>query len=103
LSQIGIILPDITYTEFHIHVIVLALFASLIGPFGGFFASGLKRALKIKDFANWIPGHGGFTDRCDCSILMNIFVYVYIFQVVYRVSPSGMGILNLINGMDATE
>jgi len=84
---LGVTLPVITYKLFHIHTIVLSLFASLIGPFGGFFASGLKRALKVKDFASWIPGHGGFTDRFDCAILMNIFIYVYIFQVVFRTTP----------------
>ena len=30
------------------HGIVLASFSSLIAPFGGFFASGFKRAFKIK-------------------------------------------------------
>lgn len=45
---------------------ILSLFASLIAPFGGFFASGFKRAIKIKDFADVIPGHGGITDRMDC-------------------------------------
>lgn len=45
---------------------IMSIFASLIGPFGGFFASGMKRALNIKDFANIIPGHGGMTDRMDC-------------------------------------
>lgn len=30
------------------HVAVIGLFASIIGPFGGFFASGLKRSIKIK-------------------------------------------------------
>jgi len=49
-----------------LHILVLSVFASLIGPFGGFFASGLKRALKIKDFGDIIPGHGGITDRMDC-------------------------------------
>lgn len=30
------------------HSIVLSLFSSLIAPFGGFFASGFKRAFKVK-------------------------------------------------------
>ena len=43
--------------------LALSIFASTIGPFGGFFASGFKRAFKIKDFGDTIPGHGGFMDR----------------------------------------
>jgi phosphatidate cytidylyltransferase len=60
-----------------LHVMVLSSFASLIAPFGGFFASGLKRAFKIKDFGDSIPGHGGMTDRMDCQILNGFFVYLY--------------------------
>lgn len=66
-----------------LHAIVLAVFASLVAPFGGFFASGFKRAFKIKDFSDDIPGHGGFTDRMDCQILMGGFAYVY-FQSIVR-------------------
>ncbi|KAI4153734.1 MAG: hypothetical protein LQ340_002140 [Diploschistes diacapsis] len=47
------------------HTLILATFASLVAPFGGFFASGLKRTFKIKDFGESIPGHGGITDRMD--------------------------------------
>jgi len=60
-----------------LHAIVLALFASLIAPFGGFFASAVKRAYGIKDFSSFIPGHGGVTDRMDCQFIMGLFVYVY--------------------------
>ena len=35
-------------SEFNIHSMILGMFASLISPFGGFFASGFKRAIKIK-------------------------------------------------------
>nr|GMC74526.1 phosphatidate cytidylyltransferase 1-like [Ipomoea batatas] len=49
------------------HSLCLGLFASVIAPFGGFFASGFKRAFKVKDFGDSIPGHGGFTDRMDCQ------------------------------------
>ncbi|KAG7838761.1 hypothetical protein KL919_001287 [Ogataea angusta] len=61
----------------YLHATILSLFASLIAPFGGFFASGLKRAFKIKDFGDTIPGHGGVTDRMDCQFLMGSFSYLY--------------------------
>ena len=52
-----------------LHAVVMAMFASIIAPFGGFFASGFKRGFKIKDFGDSIPGHGGMTDRMDCQVL----------------------------------
>ncbi|KAF3937372.1 hypothetical protein ABW19_dt0205321 [Dactylella cylindrospora] len=55
----------------------MATFASLIAPFGGFFASGLKRTFKIKDFGDTIPGHGGITDRMDCQFIMGFFSNLY--------------------------
>jgi hypothetical protein len=51
-----------------LHALVMSFFASLISPFGGFFASGFKRAFKLKDFGDTIPGHGGLTDRFDCQV-----------------------------------
>lgn len=76
-------LVDILHKEFiqvkpiYFHTMVISMFASLIAPFGGFFASGLKRAFKIKDFGHTIPGHGGITDRMDCQFLMGSFSYLY--------------------------
>jgi phosphatidate cytidylyltransferase len=63
----------------HFHTFFLGLFASLLAPLGGLFASGFKRAIKIKDFADLIPGHGGLTDRMDCQILMVSIEYTLIF------------------------
>jgi phosphatidate cytidylyltransferase len=60
-----------------LHSLIISLFASLVAPFGGFFASGFKRALNIKDFSHLIPGHGGILDRLDCHIVMGTFVYLY--------------------------
>jgi phosphatidate cytidylyltransferase len=66
-----------TYRPVQVHALVLAGFASLVAPFGGFFASGFKRAFKLKDFSGLIPGHGGMTDRMDCQLIMGVFTYIY--------------------------
>lgn len=60
------------------HALAIGAYASLIAPFGGFFASGLKRAFKLKDFGVLIPGHGGMTDRMDCQIITGMFTFVYL-------------------------
>lgn len=86
------------------HILAFATFASLIAPFGGFFASGLKRSFKIKDFGESIPGHGGMTDRMDCQFIMGLFAYMYYhsFIVVYKASVGGV-IETAINGLTPEE
>ncbi|WFD19430.1 phosphatidate cytidylyltransferase [Malassezia caprae] len=71
-----------SWTPFQCHALVMAAFASLVAPFGGFFASGFKRAFRIKDFGDSIPGHGGLTDRFDCQFLMGLFSYVYFSSLI---------------------
>lgn len=65
LLPVRAILPDlvpggpiktVVLLPIQFHAVFFALFASLIAPFGGFFASGVKRAFKIKDFSDSIPG-----------------------------------------------
>lgn len=87
-----------------LHIFVLATFASLIAPFGGFFASGLKRTFKVKDFGESIPGHGGITDRMDCQFIMGLFAYMYYhsFIAVYK-SSVGSVIETAITGLTAEE
>lgn len=67
----------ITTEPIQFHVFVFSTFASLIAPFGGFFASGVKRTFKIKDFGDSIPGHGGITDRMDCQFIMGTLTFMY--------------------------
>lgn len=66
-----------TSMPIRLHAIVIALFVSLVAPFGGFLASAIKRASGIKDFDSIIPGHGGFMDRLDCQFVLFSFVHLY--------------------------
>lgn len=83
---------SITMAPIQLHTLVLSTFASLIAPFGGFFASGLKRTFKIKDFGDSIPGHGGMTDRMDCQFTMGFFTYIYYhtFVATHRMGLGGI-------------
>lgn len=74
----------------------MATFASLVAPFGGFFASGFKRAFNIKDFGHSIPGHGGMTDRMDCQFMMGIFSYVYYSSLIRVQNVTVGGILQTV-------
>lgn len=85
---------SITIYPFMLHSLSLSIFSSVIGPFGGFFASGFKRAFKIKDFGDVIPGHGGIMDRFDCQFLMATFVNVYISSFIRSASPQKL--LNMV-------
>merc|ERR1711916_11716 len=59
-----------TILPVQLHSVLLGMFASVVAPFGGFFASAIKRAYDIKDFDALIPGHGGIMDRMDCQFIM---------------------------------
>lgn len=72
-----------------LHGLALGFLASLVAPFGGFFASAIKRAYDVKDFANSLPGHGGFMDRFDCQLVMYMATYVYL-TVVIPPEPSSL-------------
>ena len=67
-----------------IYTVAYAIFASLFTPFVGFFASGFKRAVGVKDFAATLPGHGGIMDRMDCISMMVYFNYFFLTQVILR-------------------
>ncbi|CRG83170.1 phosphatidate cytidylyltransferase [Talaromyces islandicus] len=94
----------IEVASMQLHILVFASFASLIAPFGGFFASGLKRTFKIKDFGESIPGHGGITDRMDCQFIMGFFAFMYYhsFIAVYKASVGDV-IESAINGLTPEE
>jgi len=94
----------ITVNPMQFHILAMATFASLIAPFGGFFASGLKRTFNIKDFGDSIPGHGGMTDRMDCQFIMGFFAFMY-YQSFIAVHKASVGsvIETAITGLSPEE
>ena len=76
LINLPLLGPTLLY-PIQLHGLVYGLFASLAAPFGGFFASAIKRAYRKKDFDSFMPGHGGMMDRMDCQLLMITFASFY--------------------------
>jgi phosphatidate cytidylyltransferase len=60
------------------HWIVIALIVSVMGTFGDLVESMLKRSTGVKDSGTIMPGHGGFLDRFDSTIMSFPLVYLFI-------------------------
>jgi phosphatidate cytidylyltransferase len=74
-------LTDLQFVQL-LHDVFLVDRAAAAAGTGGFFGSGFKRAFKMKDFGDTIPGHGGVTDRFDCQMIMAMFAYLYYWNYV---------------------
>ena len=58
--------------------IFLSFILSLSLFFGDIYFSYIKRIIKIKDFSNIFPGHGGILDRVDSMSLFSLILFISI-------------------------
>ncbi|MBI4647626.1 MAG: phosphatidate cytidylyltransferase [Bacteroidia bacterium] len=63
--------------------LVIATIIVIFGTFGDLVESMFKRSINIKDTGNILPGHGGFLDRFDATLLASPFVYAYLELFVF--------------------
>lgn len=68
-----------TIPVLHAGIIIAVL--SVIGQFGDFAASVVKRSFDVKDFSELFPGHGGMIDRIDSIMFIAPFAYA-IFTLI---------------------
>ena len=62
-------------------VFLIFFLVSIFSVLGDAFASMIKRVIEIKDFSNFIPGHGGIYDRLDSHIAVfpcfTLLLYIF--------------------------
>lgn len=60
------------------HWIIIAIIISVFGTLGDLVESMLKRSMQLKDSSSILPGHGGFLDRFDATLIAAPFVWLYV-------------------------
>lgn len=74
----GLVLNFFSQNISIIHLIIIGLICGVVCQIGDLSASSIKRSVNIKDYSNFIPGHGGILDRFDSILFASITVYFYI-------------------------
>ena len=66
------------------HYLIMGFASGFFSQVGDLTASILKRHGNIKDFGNYLPGHGGALDRMDSIIATSVLVFFYVKLVILR-------------------
>ena len=82
-SNLQILLDEKIGDSLTVQLVFMAIGAAgaIISTIGDLYASWLKRRTGIKDFGNYLPGHGGAMDRLD-GIAFNAFFLWFLFMMV---------------------
>lgn len=81
-TLLSVIFMLIIQAELLLHGILIGVLGSIISQFGDLTASIIKRKISIKDYGDFIPGHGGVLDRFDSVLFTAPFIYYYIVWII---------------------
>jgi phosphatidate cytidylyltransferase len=80
-ALVAVFLSDWLGVVDKLHWIIISIIISVAGTFGDLIESMLKRSTGVKDSGTIMPGHGGFLDRFDSTIISFPLVYLFISLV----------------------
>ncbi|MCK5833660.1 phosphatidate cytidylyltransferase [bacterium] len=74
---VGLVFRFLWPSVFGWDIVAFSGIAGFIAVGGDLFESKVKREMKIKDSSNAIPGHGGFWDRFDSWLFVQVAAWIY--------------------------
>ena len=73
----NLIFPEKQHINYFL-IILMGLIGSMISTLGDLCFSVIKRKYGVKDFGNFMPGHGGILDRFDSVIFVAPYVFFFL-------------------------
>ena len=84
---VGCVATTLTYCYFinlrnYLFLVIFIVFTSIFSMVGDLLASKIKREYGVKDYGNFLPGHGGILDRFDSVLFVAPVVYYFAYYFI---------------------
>ena len=86
-NSVNSLLQNTTHWYWLIILCVICAIAAIVSVYGDLLFSYFKRVNQIKDYSNFIPGHGGILDRIDSLSL--VIVLYFVLSIIINLGFNG--------------